>query len=231
MHYYIDGYNLLFRHVHVPSGKNFEAARNKLITELDAKIAHLKAHVTVVFDAPFQNDELKRGHFRSLEIIFSAKAQSADDLLIEIFKHHPQPRTLCLVTSDRELQKRAKLFSVAFQSVEDFMRLLRKKETKQAEEKKIPFKKQALKAPTRSSSSPEAISKKAAKEERKQPQQAPHIVSEKEAPEQSSLLAYRTPIQLKVKPKSKKKEKTELPDLMDLPKWQGIFEKNLKKPH
>lgn len=130
MHYYIDGYNLLFTSAWKVTGGNLEKMRAQLIEELDAEVALLPIQVTIVFDAPLQNEDLKRGHFRSLEIIFTSRGQTADDYLISLFQTLAAPKNAILVTSDRELQKRAKLFSVKSEFVDQFLIWLRKKSFK-----------------------------------------------------------------------------------------------------
>ncbi|MDB6081195.1 MAG: hypothetical protein JWO53_467 [Chlamydiia bacterium] len=127
MHYYIDGYNLLFRSAWNRSSDNLEAMRQSLIEELDKDISLLHLVVTIVFDAPLQTEELRRGHFRSLEIIFTSKGQTADDFLIHSFEGMSTHATICLVSSDKRLQARARNLGVIGQSIEEFTTWLRKR--------------------------------------------------------------------------------------------------------
>ncbi len=138
MHYYIDGYNLLFRSAWQIEHKSLEELRHKLIVELDKEACLLHLQMTIVFDAPLQSDESKRGHFRSLEIIFTSFKETADDYLIHTFRQLTNPKKALLITSDRDLQHRAKCLGVQSKSVEEFLSMLRKKCHKKKFEKPQP---------------------------------------------------------------------------------------------
>ena len=60
MHYFIDGYNLLFRIVH--AGDDLKTQRDELIQDLIHKVNLLQLDVTLVFDSQYQNDEGSRTH-------------------------------------------------------------------------------------------------------------------------------------------------------------------------
>ncbi len=137
MHYFIDGYNLLFKEAWARTAPTLEEARKKLIVELDtlASIVHL--NITVVFDAPFQSDDIKRGHFQSLEIIFTARGQTADDYLIDCADSNG--KNAVIVTSDRSLAYKVKASGSKVESVHDFLVHLRKKSrNKLAKSKSLP---------------------------------------------------------------------------------------------
>lgn len=128
MKYFIDGYNLLFKEAWARSCNSLEDARRQLIQELDSLATTLRLDITVVFDAPFQDDELRRGHFRSLEIVFTAKGQTADDYLAHIVEG--LGTRAVVVTSDRGLKRRIKDSRV--ENVHEFIVELRKKSRKKA---------------------------------------------------------------------------------------------------
>ncbi len=125
MHYYVDGYNLLFKEAWARSSSSLEEARKTLIKELDSLATQLNLSITVVFDAPFQTEDLKRGHYRSLEIIFTAYGQTADDYLVETLRH--LGKKVLVVTSDRGLRSRVKTMGAEVEGVHDFLVHLRKK--------------------------------------------------------------------------------------------------------
>ena len=205
MHYYIDGYNLFFRSGKLHDFKKFEHLRDAFIEKLHEAVERAKLQVTVVFDAHGQEDDEKRGHFGLLEIIYTAQGQSADDLLIDIFRRLKKPKEACLVTSDRTLQMRAKSFSCSCLSVEDFLLFLKRKQpTKHESHHKIEKKPTTLAH---------------AKREKKT---AP--CSKKETP------SWLLPSKLIVRPQVKKRRlhnTLELPDLCDFDLWQQIFLKEL----
>jgi predicted RNA-binding protein with PIN domain len=125
MHYLVDGYNLLFKTAW--AGK-LEEARRKLIEELDTYAEMFHLHITIVFDAPLQSEELKRGHYRSLEIIFTAKGETADDYIAEYVTR--VQHKIAIVTSDKKLAHRVKREGVFVESAHDFLLRLRKKSRK-----------------------------------------------------------------------------------------------------
>ena len=52
MHYFIDGYNLLFRLLH--GSEDLQSEREAIIYELNKKISLIKLDVAIVFDAAYQ---------------------------------------------------------------------------------------------------------------------------------------------------------------------------------
>jgi predicted RNA-binding protein with PIN domain len=138
MHYYVDGYNLLFRLGGLFEKKSLEISRACLISHLDNLAKLLNLECTIVFDAAFQSNELSRGHFGSLEIIFTAKDETADSHLIEIFDAIEKPGLAVCVTSDRELKSRAKMRHIRTLSCEEFLSSLHKKAAKKKKKEKIP---------------------------------------------------------------------------------------------
>ncbi len=125
MHYYVDGYNLLFKEIRVSDSFSLQNARARLIHELDTLAEKLRLSLTIVFDAPFQTDDLKRSHFRSLEIIFTAKGQTADDFLEQVAE--AKGKRVVIVTSDRTLSRKVKSFQAIVEPVHEFIVRLRKK--------------------------------------------------------------------------------------------------------
>jgi len=135
MKYYIDGYNLLFKEAWARSCSSLEEARARLIHELDTLANSLHKQITVVFDAPFQSGCLRRGHFRSLEIIFTAKGQTADEFLEELAE--ARGNKIVIVTSDRVLARKVKYYHTKVEEVHEFIVRLRKKSFKKAPEKPV----------------------------------------------------------------------------------------------
>ncbi len=125
MHYFIDGYNLLFKEAWARSGPSLQEARKRLIEELDSLASTLNLDLTVVFDAPFQSDDIKRGHYQSIEIIFTAQGQTADEYLVACADAHGNKALI--VTSDRALAFKAKGSHASVEGVHNFLVHLRKK--------------------------------------------------------------------------------------------------------
>lgn len=132
MHYLIDGYNLLFQTAFLTSKKNLHDARMALISELD-RHAHLQhVHLTLVFDAAFQDDDCRRCHFQSLEIIYTGSGQTADDYLVAHTTQATSKHKITIVTSDKRLARRLIAPHVQVEAVRDFLMRIRKKSIKKA---------------------------------------------------------------------------------------------------
>lgn len=123
MHYFIDGYNLLF-YLFGASVHDFQARREKLIQELNLEIEFLSLDVTLVFDSHFAPGEGSRSHFRHLEILFTPEGISADDLIIQKLSHSRDARKEVVVTNDKKLALRARQHLASSQSLENFLNWL-----------------------------------------------------------------------------------------------------------
>lgn len=138
MRYFIDGYNLLFKEAWGRHSSSLELARKTLIEELDSLAQTLRLDLIVVFDAPLQSDDIRRGHYNSLEIIFTARGQTADEYLVEVASAYQ--KGVIVVTSDRGLAYRVKGSGAQVESVHDFIAHLRKKwRNKLAKQQKAPL--------------------------------------------------------------------------------------------
>ena len=122
MHYYIDGYNLLFRLLH--GGKDLQTEREAVIRDLNQKVSLVNIDVTIVFDGTFQIGERTRSHFHHLEILFSGEGETADEYIIDEIKNHFHPHQETVVTSDKRLAMRVRNDSAQTETVEEFMNWL-----------------------------------------------------------------------------------------------------------
>ncbi len=136
MHYYIDGYNLLFR----TSNSNLtdlQAQRKSLIDSLNVKIAGLKLRVTIVFDSQFLPGEGSRGHFHHLEICFTPAGVTADDYILQELQYCFTPEKVTVVTSDKDLAQKARNYSAETKSIEEFLNWLNSRHKRLKDQKKI----------------------------------------------------------------------------------------------
>lgn len=124
MHYWIDGYNLLFRMSH--PAENLQSERAELLSLLANYAEDLEIEITIIFDALHTPDEASRSHFHLLEIIYTNFHESADDYIIENLQLLKKPSTITLVTSDRKLAWHAKRLGAAHLSSENFLSLVKK---------------------------------------------------------------------------------------------------------
>lgn len=129
MHYFIDGYNFLFR---LSSKKlPLEKKRTLLLITLNEEIEKLRIDATVVFDSSEKlREAAARGHLDALEIIYTTKQETADDYILNAIKTAPNPQNETVVSSDRELTGRCKQLGAKTLTVEQFLSLVQKKKIK-----------------------------------------------------------------------------------------------------
>lgn len=127
MHYLIDGYNWLFR---TPkSSLSFEEKRRLFIEELYQLSCNLSDQITLVFDAKDASRDLSsKGHYKSLEIIYTTHKQNADEYILQALEEIKGTKTV--ITRDRELASKAKLLGAKVLSMDAFYEMLLKKKKK-----------------------------------------------------------------------------------------------------
>ena len=120
MHYWIDGYNLLFQ---LPSSKgSFEIKRQKLILDLNSQAKSLSIQTTVVFDSSEKDRDLNtRSHYEALEIIYTSSKKTADDFILDSVEFSSHPEEMCIVTSDKDLARKSRALRANTLSLEGFL--------------------------------------------------------------------------------------------------------------
>jgi len=124
MHYFLDGYNLLF--CLLRTGDDLQKQREELIRDLQMKVNFLKLDVTVVFDAYGKGDDISRSHLNSLEVIYTPSGKTADDYIIEALRESPSPVQHIVVTSDKKLAWQCRRRFAKTQTSEEFIAWLNK---------------------------------------------------------------------------------------------------------
>nr|WP_166156158.1 NYN domain-containing protein [Neochlamydia sp. AcF84]NGY95185.1 hypothetical protein [Neochlamydia sp. AcF84] len=119
MHYFIDGYNLMFRVL--KAEKELQTHREIIIQDLSKKIHLLGLHATIIFDAHHQAGESSRTHLQQLEIIFTSAGETADERILQELKHSKNPRQETIITSDKKLAWLARRRHARTETVEDFL--------------------------------------------------------------------------------------------------------------
>jgi len=104
-HLIVDGYNVTIS----AWGETLtlEQQRNRLVQGLGAVAAQTNAEITVVFDgadAIFGTKPSARG----VRVLFSAKGQIADDVVVELARVEPEGRPVIVVSSDQEVATRVR---------------------------------------------------------------------------------------------------------------------------
>jgi predicted RNA-binding protein with PIN domain len=125
MHYYIDGYNLLFRFL--KAGEAMQKQREDITLDIERMLGVLNIDATLVFDSHYQEDENTRSHFKSLEIIFTSKGETADEYILQELKESHSPANHTVVTSDKKLAHLCQLRLGKTLSVDEFLNWIRKR--------------------------------------------------------------------------------------------------------
>lgn len=138
MHYYIDGYNLLFRTLQ--SSKDLRSQREALITDLAAKANFLRLNITLVFDSYYQQEEESYNHVNNLKVYFTNVGETADDFIVKALNQLEKSDSQTVITSDRDLANRCRIALANTQSVEEFSAWIDKRCKNKLREHPLPLK-------------------------------------------------------------------------------------------
>lgn len=139
MHYFIDGYNMLFRVLR--AGDDLRTQRDALIEDLKIKIKLLQLDITLVFDSQYHPDEGSIARIGTLKIIFTSHGETADEYILQELKELHSPTQHTVVTSDKKLAWLSRRRVVNTESVEDFISWLNKRyknKLRQLKQKSLP---------------------------------------------------------------------------------------------
>lgn len=118
----VDGYNAIHgceRLYEVLDTKGLEASRTALCRRL-ARTRRVDG-VLVAFDGDSSANLPNRTTICGLQAVFSPSRSSADDLIVELLRKHPDPHAVTVVTSDAHLIERAGALRAGDISYEDFL--------------------------------------------------------------------------------------------------------------
>jgi predicted RNA-binding protein with PIN domain len=99
----VDGYNVIYAddELRRVAASDIGRSREKLVSILARYLANKDLMVTVVFDGRGGLTDADAAVPGKLQVVYSAKYQTADDLIIAMIKASPNPRSHLVVTSDR----------------------------------------------------------------------------------------------------------------------------------
>ncbi|MFA5794081.1 MAG: NYN domain-containing protein [Candidatus Brocadiia bacterium] len=120
----IDGYNLIFTETKIfdKNSDSLENARSSLIRRIKEHNHKSKEHIIIAFDGKSGlHYPEKVQEDRQIELVFSQSEQSADQLILNIISASAYPKTIELVSSDRELAESAKKLGTKTCSSNDFI--------------------------------------------------------------------------------------------------------------
>ncbi len=120
MHYFIDGYNVLFFLQHVDN--DLKHRREKIISNLNEQISFLALDVSIIFDAHKQK-QYSRQYLDQLEIIYT-DSQTADEYILEALYKIKKPKQEIVVTSDKQLARQVRALNVKVMEVPEFLEAL-----------------------------------------------------------------------------------------------------------
>lgn len=124
MHYWIDGYNLLF--FQYGHHEKLEELRAQLIEDFSHHVDLLGLHATLVFDSMYHPGERTRSHRGCLEIVFTDEGETADEyILSEVEKSDVHHTTV--VSSDKLLSWRVRRLGAFTESVPTFLSWLKRR--------------------------------------------------------------------------------------------------------
>ncbi len=125
MHYYIDGYNLIFRILDV--SEDLQAQREALLQDLAKKVQLIKLSATIVFDAHYRPGAVTRGHYKDLEVVYTSEKESADDYIHRKVRRVKNPKFITVVTSDKKLAWLCRQQGCNTESIPAFLRWLNRR--------------------------------------------------------------------------------------------------------
>ncbi|WP_460540935.1 NYN domain-containing protein [Glycomyces halotolerans] len=104
-HLIVDGYNVTISAW--GDSLTLEQQRNRLVQGLGALAAQTNAEITVVFDGADPIFGAKPSA-RGVRVLFSAKGEIADDVVVDLARVEPKGRPVVVVSSDREVAERVR---------------------------------------------------------------------------------------------------------------------------
>jgi len=127
MKHLIDGYNLL--HASGVFGRpedepTLENARRALLDFLASHLSEKeRGRTAIVFDGKDAPRGLPaHGAHEGMQIHFSRRQQTADELIADMIEGEPQPRELLVVSSDHGVQRSARQRGISYQDSEEWIR-------------------------------------------------------------------------------------------------------------
>jgi predicted RNA-binding protein with PIN domain len=236
MHYYIDGYNLMFRVL--KAGDNLQTQRELIISDLKNKIHFLNIDATLVFDSHSHLNEVMRAHYDRLEIIFTSPGETADEFILKELKENPLPAHHTVVTSDKNLAWLSRRRQAKTETVDEFLRWLNQRYNNKLRRMKAP-------QPTRREKEQAVVEKLRGKAQVKPKEKPIHTAAktpdesfdyyletfEKRLKEQQKeVQALKSkPVKLKKLKKIKPEQKDEVDEsISDMARWLQIFENRLE---
>lgn len=243
MHYYIDGYNLLFR-VYGPKDYQLQAQRAKLIDTLREKIQFLNLNATLVFDSHYFEGDESRIYLENFAIVFTRQGETADEYILAQLEMASHPKQEVVVTSDKQLGAMVRRCGAKTEMVEEFIQWLHHRFRKKRQQTKTIAKAAVTSKPLHrlwaqtSNLKPEGgdifVQKQHSPEARATPEQSfdyylaefeKRLQAEETQPKKKTV---NKPIKKSIKSPKLRHESTDNP-LSEMERWQRLFESKMEK--
>jgi len=128
----IDCYNVLYTDMPV----ELAGLDEDVLCRLLAHTPWARQGIAVVCDGLVKPLGLTESPVDSVQLIYSGHSQSADDVIIEMIDAHTAPRSLWVISSDRQIRKAARRRRCRQMTSDRFIDLLAKSTAKHAEQGK-----------------------------------------------------------------------------------------------
>ena len=133
MNYIIDGFNLAFKIQNISQSiknGNIGKAITQLVHFVNSKVNISTSKVIIVFDGQDDNQP-KKAKLNGVDILFSKKPQSADDIVRDFVRKTDNINNWTIVTSDNEIIYTAKDHGAETMKSSDFINMKKKATSKE----------------------------------------------------------------------------------------------------
>jgi len=120
-HFLIDGYNLAHKLYTIKN--NLQLVRDKVQRLVSNYAMQKKCKATIVFDGKWNLDTVE--HYSNVTVIFTASGEIADTRIKKMIDETPNKSSLCVVSSDGEILRYAKVSCVQSITSEEFITKLK----------------------------------------------------------------------------------------------------------
>lgn len=108
-----------------------------LLQKLYLTMTQLNSPMTVVFDGrEVDPPEALRKNLKAMNIVYTPTRQTADDYILEMLEHAKNPAQETVISSDRDLLRKAKQIGARTQTIEEFLKKISRKSISADDEKK-----------------------------------------------------------------------------------------------
>ncbi len=117
----LDGYNIIHaKNFPGRKGRSLEAQRDYLIHLVRQYAARKRINCTIVFDSKFPFSRQQK-RYQRVQVRFAPAHTEADRIIQDMVRQSKNPRTLLVISSDREIQHTARVHGAQVMASEAFL--------------------------------------------------------------------------------------------------------------